>query len=86
MTRHRSLTTIMAIAMFGAAPALAGAPETPGEKGQLVQKERLYAQRSSKNGWGQIVAEVARGDNRYEDRKLGEYLDDNTAGPAKGRE
>ncbi len=73
---------IAAIFVFAGAPAFAGAPDNPGERGDLVNDSREYWQgRNGKSGWGQRVSDKANGTVPNPDGNLGGYLDRMSAGP-----
>ena len=72
-----------AIVVFAVAPAFAGAPDEPGERGDLVNDSREYWQGATddKSGWGQRVSDKANGTVANPDGNLGGYLDRSSAGP-----
>ncbi len=81
---NKALTAgLAAIAVFAAVPALAGAPDTPGERGDLVNKSREHWQNATgdKSGWGQRVSDKANGTVANPDGNLGGYLDRVSDGP-----
>lgn len=74
---------IACLALAAALPAAAGAPDTPGARGAMVNDGKTYWQDKTgeKNAWGKTVSGVAKGENPKEDRKLGVYLGDMIGGP-----
>ena len=63
--------------------AQAGAPDNPGEKGEIVNRDKAYWQdRQGKAGWGDTVSDVAtsqEGGNK--DTSLGAFLSFMAGGP-----
>ena len=72
-----------AIIVFAVAPVFAGAPDKPGERGNLVNNSREHWQdaTSEKSGWGQRVSDKANGTVANPDGSLGGYLDRMSEGP-----
>ena len=81
-----TLTTLTLIAaMCAALPAVAGQPDNPGEKGQLVNERKdVWQERRGQNGWGSRVSEIAKANKGNSDTNLGSYLSDETSGPNPG--
>lgn len=81
---YKSLTAgVAAIIVFVAAPVFAGAPDAPGERGDLVNSSRGYWQGETgeRKGWGQRVSDKANGTIPNPDGNLGGYLDRMSEGP-----
>jgi hypothetical protein len=80
----KALTAGLAtIIVFAVAPVLAGAPDMPGERGDLVNESREHWQDATgeKGGWGQRVSDKANGTVANPDGNLGGYLDRISEGP-----
>ena len=80
---NKALTAGLAtIIVFAVAPAIAGAPNNPGEQGDFVNYSREYWQdKNGKSGWGQRVSDKANGTEDNPDGSLGGYLDGRSEGP-----
>ena len=77
------IAALASIVVFAVAPVFAGAPDTPGERGNLVNDSREHWQNANgdKRAWGQRVSDKANGTVANPDGNLGGYLDRMSEGP-----
>ena len=79
----KNIGMIAALALVLPMTAQAGAPNNPGEKGEIVNRDKSYWQdRKGNNGWGDTVSDVAtsqEGGNK--DTSLGAFLSFMAGGP-----
>lgn len=85
-TMTRTTTILAALLTLGTAlPATAGAPDTPGEKGRIVNRDKAHWQNqpgAGKNAWGETVSGVATSqEGGNNETSLGNFLSAVTAGP-----
>lgn len=80
---NKALTAGLAtIIVFAVAPAIAGAPNNPGEQGDFVNHSREYWQgKNGESGWGQRVSDKANGSTPNSYRNLGDYVNSRSEGP-----
>lgn len=74
---------IAAVSLMLPFVAQAGSPDNPGEKGEIVNRDKAYWQgHKGKDGWGDTVSDVAtsqEGGNK--DTSLGAFLSFMAGGP-----
>ena len=84
MSAPKSSALIAIVALFLPLAAQAGAPDNPGEKGKMVNRDKDYWQdrRGNANAWGDIVSDVAISqDGGNNETNLGGFLSSGAGGP-----
>ncbi len=84
MSAPKTTALIAIAALFLPLAAQAGAPDNPGEKGKIVNRDKDYWQdrKGKPNGWGETVSDVATSqDGGNNETNLGGFLSSRSGGP-----
>ena len=80
MTLPKLAPAALALSLL-ASPALAGAPDTPGEKGDMIAQQKAIQEGEGAPNWGSVVSDRAKNGSTSGALSLGDFLRMFSGGP-----